>query len=88
MSRPNSSTSECLAEQAVLGPLRSPDATKVWFSQAEAAEYVGVHIKTVRRYIARGDLRASRVRGSGLIRIRREDLDALLSPIPSAKVGA
>jgi excisionase family DNA binding protein len=55
-----------------------------WLSQSEAAEYLGVTDRTVRAYIARGALPASRVRGSRLIRIRQSDLDALLRPIPSA----
>lgn len=55
-----------------------------WVSQAEAAEYLGVTTRTIRRYIAIGLLPASRIRGSRLIRIDRADLDALLRPIPSA----
>lgn len=55
-----------------------------WFSQAEAAEYLGVTTRTIRNYIARGELRGHRVRGSHLVRIDRSDLDALLRPIPTA----
>lgn len=58
-----------------------------WLSQAEAAEYLGVTDRTIRNYVARGDLPAARVRGSRLIRIAQSDLDALLGPIPSAKAG-
>lgn len=57
--------------------------TQVWFSQAEAADYLGVSERTVRNYIARGLLPASRVRSSRLIRIRRTDLEAMLSPVPT-----
>ncbi len=56
-----------------------------WLSQAEAAEYIGVTDRTIREYIARGVLPASRVRGSRLIRIRRADLDDLLAPIPTVE---
>ncbi len=59
-------------------------ATSRWLSQAEAAEYLGVTDRTVRNYIARGNLRGYRVRGSRLIRIDRHELDTLLRPIPSA----
>lgn len=55
-----------------------------WFSQQEAAEYLGVTDRTVRNYVARGLLPAHRVTGSRLIRIDRADLDALLRPIPAA----
>lgn len=55
-----------------------------WLSQAEAAEYIGVTDRTIRNYIARGDLAGHRVRGSRLIRIDRQELDALLRPIPTA----
>lgn len=56
-----------------------------WFSQQEAAEYLGVTDRTIRAYIARGDLPAHRVRGSRLIRIDEADLDALLRPIPTGQ---
>lgn len=58
-----------------------------WLSQQEAADYLGVTDRTIRAYIARGDLPARRVRGSRLIRIAQSDLDKLLAPLPSAKVG-
>ncbi|GAB3990076.1 helix-turn-helix domain-containing protein [Nocardioides marmoraquaticus] len=59
-----------------------------WLSQQEAAEYLGVTDRTIRSYIARGDLKGHRVKGSRLVRIDRNDLDALLSPIPTARRGA
>lgn len=54
-----------------------------WLSQQEAAEYLGVTDRSVRNYVARGVLPASRVRGSRLVRIDRSDLDRLLAPIPT-----
>ena len=48
-----------------------------------AAEYLGVHSKTVRRYIAEGRLKAVRI-GPRLIRIDRESLVALANPIGTA----
>lgn len=58
-----------------------------WLNQAEAADYIGVTDRTIRNYIASGALPARRVRGSRLIRISVDELDALLTPIPSAKAG-
>lgn len=60
---------------------------QVWLSKPQAARYLGVTERTVRNYIARGELSAARIQGSHLIRIRRSDLDALLRPIPSAGGG-
>lgn len=57
-------------------------------SQAQAAEYLGVTDRTIRNYVARGDLRAYRVRGSRLVRIDLAELDTLLRPIPSAKAAS
>lgn len=56
-------------------------------SQQEAAEYLGVSDRTIRNYIARGDLLGYRVTGSRLVRIDLDDCDALLRPIPSAIAG-
>ncbi len=58
-----------------------------WLSQQEAADYLGVTDRTVRNYISRGDLPASRVRGSRLVRIRKSDLDSLMRPIPTASAS-
>lgn len=59
--------------------------TSAWLSQAEAAEYLGITQRTIRAYIARGTLPASRVRGSRLVRIKQSDLEALLRPIPTTE---
>jgi excisionase family DNA binding protein len=58
-----------------------------WLSQAEAAKYLAVTDRTIRNYIARGDLPGHRVRGSRLVRIDRSDLDKLLSPILVGRAG-
>jgi excisionase family DNA binding protein len=50
---------------------------------AQAAEILGVHHITVRRYLARGILRGYRL-GPRSLRIRAADLDALRTPIGSA----
>lgn len=52
-------------------------------SIAQVAEVLGCDERTVRNYIARGDLAASRIKGSRLIRINSADVAALLEPIPT-----
>lgn len=54
-------------------------------SVEQAAEYLGVNPLTVRRRIACGQIPGYRL-GPRLIRIKREDLEALLQRIPTAKV--
>lgn len=55
-----------------------------WLSQQEAAAYLGVTDRTIRAYVARGTIKGHRITGSRLVRIDRDDLDALLRPIPTA----
>lgn len=50
-------------------------------SLAEAAEILGVSTKSVRRYIAAGDLDAVRL-GRRTIRIKTESLDGLIDAHP------
>lgn len=50
----------------------------------EAATYLDVTTKTVRRMIARGQLEAYRL-GDRLIKIRIADLDALMTPVGGAE---
>jgi excisionase family DNA binding protein len=47
-----------------------------------AARYRGVSTRTIRRYVARGELRAYRV-GKRLIQFKISDLDALAREIPT-----
>lgn len=49
-------------------------------SVKQAAEELGLAVKTIRRRIADGPLPASRVAGTNAIRINRADLAALLRP--------
>jgi excisionase family DNA binding protein len=49
----------------------------------DAADRLGVSVRTLRRMIASGELEARRV-GKRLLRVCAEDVDALARPIPSA----
>ena len=53
-----------------------------WLSQAEAAEYLGITDRTLRRMVARGELPAYRM-GPRLTRFDLSDLDATMRPIPT-----
>jgi excisionase family DNA binding protein len=64
------------ARQAVLNEPRQ-------LTVAEVAEARGVHVNTVRRWIAEGYLRAERV-GPRIIRINADDVAALGRTIPAA----
>jgi excisionase family DNA binding protein len=57
-------------------------------STEEAATYLGVHPRTLRRSVAEGILRAYRLKGRGrMLRFRAADLDGLLQEVPSAGRG-
>ena len=60
-----------------------PPGVSPWSIQ-EAADYLGVNRETVRRWIARGDLKAHRV-GPRLVRIDPADVVKLRRPIGSQK---
>jgi len=62
-------------------------ATRRWLSQAAAAEHLGVTDRTIRNYVARGTLKGYRLKGSRLIRVDLNEVDALLRPIPTANGG-
>lgn len=53
-------------------------------SKQRAAEYLGVTERSVENFIARGQLPAYKLAGN-LVRIRRDDLEALLVPIRGGK---
>ena len=55
-------------------------------SISEAADYLGVSTKTIRRYIASGRLTGYRA-GPRLIRVDLNELDAVLRPIPTVGGG-
>lgn len=59
----------------------SPAGPERLYSPEEAAEYLGVHVQTVRAWIRSGRLRASRLAGQRALRIRASDLTSVLEPV-------
>ncbi|HID85803.1 MAG TPA: DNA-binding protein [Anaerolineae bacterium] len=58
---------------------------KELLSVREAADFLGLSVSTIRRYIRDGRLPAYRVAGERLLRIKRSDLEALLDPVFEGK---
>lgn len=75
VSAPAGPASAVPSRQSVHAPAPALD---VLLTPDEAARLLGVHIQTVRAYIRGGKLPAFRVAGERAIRIRRDDLNALL----------
>lgn len=57
------------------------DATRPYLTIRETAALLALSTRTIHRYIAEGKLKAYRVAGEKVIRIKREDVDALLEPL-------
>ena len=57
-----------------------PATTREYLSPEEAAEYLGLHVQTLRGYIRSGKLPAMRVAGERVIRVHRSSLENLLEP--------
>jgi excisionase family DNA binding protein len=57
-------------------------------SPEEVAEYVGVHVKTVRAWIRDGRLPARRVAGLRALRVRSSDVEGLLHPLEDYDAAA
>ncbi len=53
---------------------------KIFFNPDEAADFLSVHVQTIRGYIRTGKLPALRLAGERALRIKLEDLLALLEP--------
>jgi len=62
-------------------PSKQERAREPLYSPEEAAEYLGVHVKTVRAWIKNGRLPASRLAGQRALRIRASDLEGVLEPV-------
>ena len=57
------------------------DSPRPYLTIRETAALLALSVRTIHRYIAEGKLRAYRVAGERPIRIKREDVDALLKPL-------
>lgn len=53
-----------------------------YYSISDAAEILGVTVKTIQRWIADGTIPAHRI-GTKVVRISEDSLNAALRPIPS-----
>jgi excisionase family DNA binding protein len=51
------------------------------YSPEEAAEYLNIHVQTVRAWIRSGRLRARRLAGQRALRITASDLQSVLEPV-------
>ncbi|MBA4181336.1 MAG: hypothetical protein C0506_12165 [Anaerolinea sp.] len=74
-------------EQVLEYARRGDSATTIeqrLYSPEEAAEYLGVHVQTVRAWIRSGRLRASRLAGQRALRITSADLQSVLEPVDPA----
>ena len=60
-----------------------PDRRLVSIEQA--AEYLGICARTVRNYVASGEISGYRLPGGRLLRVDIAEIDAALRPIPSAQ---
>lgn len=65
----------------------NPISTSQLLSPNQAAELLGLSVRTIRRRIASGQLPAYRS-GRKVIRIKTADLDRIFRRIPSAKGGS
>ncbi len=59
----------------------APASSRELLTVDQAAEFLGVHHQTLRGYIKSGKLPAYRLAGEKVLRIKREDLMALLEPV-------
>lgn len=66
--------------EEILPMVTSSEEGKLYFSPDEAAQFLSVHVQTIRGYIRTGKLPALRLAGERALRIKREDLLALLEP--------
>jgi len=61
---------------------RNPETQRVYVGILEAAAYLDVATKTVRRLIATGQLPAYRL-GNRVLKVKLADLDGVLTPVPN-----
>jgi excisionase family DNA binding protein len=59
----------------------APQPLEKLYSPEEAAEYLNIHVQTVRAWIRSGRLRARRLAGQRALRITASDLQSVLEPV-------
>lgn len=79
-------TPEQVEEYIKSGGQVAPREAERLYSPEEAAEYLGVHVQTVRAWIRSGRLRASRLAGQRALRIRASDVNLLLEPVDPSEM--
>ncbi len=57
------------------------DTSRPYLTIRETAALLALSTRTIHRYIAEGKLKGYRVAGEKVIRIKREDIEALLEPV-------
>ena len=75
-------------EQVVTYVPNAKQTERKLYSPEEAADYLGVHVKTVRNWIRSGRLPASRLAGQRVLRIRASDLERVLEPVDPSNLDA
>lgn len=68
-------------ERFAAGRNQRTAAAETLYSPEEAADYLGVHVQTVRAWIRLGRLKASRLAGQRALRIRSTELLSVLEPV-------
>lgn len=63
---------------------RGDDTLEKLYSPEEVAEYLGVHVQTVRTWIRTGRLPARRLAGQRALRVRASDIQRVLEPVDTA----
>jgi excisionase family DNA binding protein len=61
------------------------NAPEKLYSPEEAADYLGIHVQTVRGWIRSGRLKASRLAGQRALRIKASDLATVLEPVDGSE---
>ncbi|MGD9934375.1 MAG: helix-turn-helix domain-containing protein [Dehalococcoidia bacterium] len=74
-------------EEYARGRQRGEDRMEKLYSPEEVAEYLGVHVQTVRTWIRTGKLPARRLAGQRALRVRASDIQGVLEPIEPGTDG-
>jgi excisionase family DNA binding protein len=78
-------TPQQVEEYAANRGLREPPLERL-FSPEEAADYLNVHVQTVRAWIRSGRLKARRLAGQRALRVTASELLSVLEPVEAGDV--